>query len=51
METTGDDLNRANKALTSAKKHAYGIIFLELDHSNLSLAVFHDASFRNLLDG
>ena len=37
--------------MTSAKRHEYGIIFLELDRSNLSLAVFHDASFRNLLDG
>ena len=39
MKTTGHDLNTANKPLTSADKHEYGIIFFRLDQSNLSLAV------------
>ena len=50
-KATVNDLIRANKALNSAKRHEYEIKFSKLDQTSISLAVFHDASFGNLLDG
>ena len=46
-----NDLIRANKILSSAKNHEYEITFSKLNQANLSLAVFHNASFGNLLGG
>ena len=50
-KATVNDLIRANKAINSAKRHEYEIKFSKLDQTSISLAVFHDASFGNLLDG
>ena len=50
-KATVKDLIRANKVLSSAKNHKYKIKFSKLNQANLSLAVFHDTSFRNLLHG
>ena len=50
-KATVKDLIRANKVLSSPKNHKYKIKFSKLNQANLSLAVFHDASFRNLLHG
>ena len=49
-KATVNDLIRANKILSSAKNHEYEITFSKLNQANLPLAVFDDASFRNLLD-
>ena len=50
-KATGHDLIRANKVLTAAKNHEYEIKFSKLDQTSLSMAVFNDASFGNLIDG
>ena len=46
-KATVNDLNRANKVLSSAKNHEYEITFSKLNQANLFLAVFHDTSFGN----